>query len=80
MMSNDEQTEEYEDIFYIFTFEEDSKDVKISNVKRKDNFEFGIFSCSEYRKAILEFLIHISGTELWQRILLPLPLNESRKT
>ena len=29
-MNNKEQTEEYEDIFYIFTFkEEDSKDMKI---------------------------------------------------
>ena len=45
MMNNKEQTEEYEDIFYIFTFkEEDSKDMKISDVKRKDNFGFGIFS------------------------------------
>ena len=32
-MSNDEQTEEYEDNFYIFTLEEDCKDLKINDVK-----------------------------------------------
>ena len=54
-MNNKEQTEEYEDIFYIFTFKEgDSKDMKISDVKRKDNFGFGIFS---QRDTILEFFI-----------------------
>ena len=32
-MDNDEQTEEYEDIFYIFTFEEeDRKEMKINDV------------------------------------------------
>ena len=55
MVNNNEQTEEYEDIFYIFTFEEeDRKDLKTNDLKRKGNFGFGKFS---YRKSILEFLI-----------------------
>ena len=55
MVNNNEQTEEYEDIFYIFTFEEENrKDLKTNDLKRKDNFGFGKFS---YRKSILEFLI-----------------------
>ena len=40
---------------YIITFEEEgSKDLKINDVKRKDNFTFGIFS---YWDTLLEFLI-----------------------
>ena len=51
--NNNEQTENMKIFFYIFTFKEkDSNDFKISDIKRKDNFEFGIFS---YRETILEF-------------------------
>ena len=53
MINNNEQTENMKIFFYIFTFKEkDSNDFKISDIKRKDNFEFGIFS---YRETILEF-------------------------
>ena len=42
--------------FYSFTFEEEeSKDLKMNNVKRKENLGFGIGS---HREAIFEFLIH----------------------
>ena len=52
-INNNEQTENMKIFFYIFTFKEkDSNDFKISDIKRKDNFEFGIFS---YRETILEF-------------------------
>ena len=55
LKNDEEQTEEHQDIFYIFTFEEeDFKDLKINNVKRKGNFGFRIFP---YRSTILEFLI-----------------------
>ena len=51
-MNKDEQTKEYGDIF---TFQEkDSKNFKINDVKRKDNFEFMMFS---YRETILEISI-----------------------
>ena len=48
MMSNDEQTEEYEDIFYIFTLEEDCKDLKINDVKL--HFLTYLVSSSSYNK------------------------------
>ena len=60
MMNNNEQTEEYEDIFYRFTLEEgkqknkQTKNKTKKKSKKKDNFGFGIFS---YRETILEFLI-----------------------
>ena len=42
--------------FYIFTFEEEeSKDLKMNNMKRKKNWGFGIVS---HRETIFEFLIH----------------------
>ena len=44
MMNNYEQTENMKIYFYIFTFEEEyTKDLKINDVERKANFEFGIF-------------------------------------
>lgn len=52
-INNNEQTENMKIFFYIFTFKEkDSNGFKISDIKRKDNVEFGIFS---YRETILEF-------------------------
>ena len=72
MVNNNEQTEEYEDIFYVFTFkEENRKDLKTNDLKRKGNFGFGKFS---YRKSILELLIFYVrelkyGREIYYRYL-----------
>ena len=44
MMNSYEQTENMKIFFYNFTFEEEyTKDLKINDVERKANFEFGIF-------------------------------------
>ena len=41
-MNNDELTKEYENIFYFLTLEEGSKDLKINDVKRKQNYLYEV--------------------------------------